>query len=132
MEAITATYAQDDADWTITVAGQGKELSARASGIIAARDRADQLVEKVSPEQNGRTVVHLLNGSALDFTAAYMQARLARPVPPAAVGEGAASEGTPAKQSAEGEKQTATKAKRTRAPAKRATKTRTASGKSTK
>lgn len=79
MEPITATYAQENSDWTITVAGLGRQLTARAPGIIAARDRADQLVEKLAGEQSGRTVVHLLRGSALEFTAAYMQARLARP-----------------------------------------------------
>lgn len=82
MDPITATYAQDDADWTITVAGLGKEFSARAPGIIAARDRADQMVEKVTTKRAGRTVVHLLNGSAFDFTAAYMQARLTRTATP--------------------------------------------------
>lgn len=97
MDTITATYAQDDADWTITVAGLGKEFSARAPGIIAARDRADQMVEKVTPKRAGRTVVHLLNGSAFDFTAAYMQARLTRtatpdaqPEPPPAPAQGKA------------------------------------------
>ncbi len=46
VEAITATYVQQDADWTITV-------------------------------------VHLLNGSALEFTSAYMTARLTLPkLPP--------------------------------------------------
>ncbi|WP_425425211.1 hypothetical protein [Amycolatopsis saalfeldensis] len=88
METITATYLHDDEDWTITVNGRGKELSAKAPGIIAARDRADQLVEQVAPD--GRpTVVHLLNGSALEFTSTYMTARLTLPeieplqVPPA-------------------------------------------------
>ncbi len=82
VEAITATYVQEDADWTITVSGRGKELTARAPGIIAARDRADQLVEELAVD--GRTtVVHLLNGSALDFTSAYMTARLTLPkLPP--------------------------------------------------
>lgn len=82
VEAITATYVQQDADWTITVSGNGKELSARAPGIIAARDRADQLVEQLEAE--GRTtVVHLLNGSALEFTSTYMTARLTLPkLPP--------------------------------------------------
>lgn len=79
VEPITATYVQEDEDWTITVAGRGRRLTARAPGIIAARDRADQLVEKIEPEQQGRTVVHLLNNSALDFTATYMHARMARP-----------------------------------------------------
>ncbi|WP_307849600.1 hypothetical protein [Qaidamihabitans albus] len=83
VQAITATYVQEDDDWTITVAGQGKELNGRAPGIIAARDRADQLVEKLVAEGEGSTVVHLLNGSALEFTTAYITARLARPEPAA-------------------------------------------------
>jgi hypothetical protein len=82
VEAITATYVQEDADWTITVSGRGKELTAKEPGIIAARDRADQLVEELG--DGGRaTVVHLINGSALDFTSAYMTARLTLPkLPP--------------------------------------------------
>ncbi|WP_410640807.1 hypothetical protein [Amycolatopsis sp. lyj-346] len=82
METITATYVQEDADWTIAVSGRGKELTARAPGIIAARDRADQLVEELAGDAK-TTVVHLLNGSALDFTSAYMTARLTLPkLPP--------------------------------------------------
>ena len=78
-EPITAIYVQEDDDWTVTVAGQGKTLSGRAPGIIAARDSVDQLVEKLGADAKGATVVHLLNGSALEFTAAYMTARLTRP-----------------------------------------------------
>lgn len=79
VEAITASYVHesDAADWTITVHGLGKVLKGKAPGIIAARDRVDQLVDKITKEPT-RTVVHLLNGSALDFTATYMQARLTR------------------------------------------------------
>ncbi|MEU6641979.1 hypothetical protein ABZ863_05450 [Saccharomonospora sp. NPDC046836] len=80
-QAITAVYVQEDDDWTVTVAGWGKELDDRAPGIIAARDRADQLVEKIAPEGASPTVVHLLNGSALEFTSVYMTARLARSEP---------------------------------------------------
>lgn len=79
VDPITATYVQENDDWTITVAAQGRHLTGRAPGIIAARDRADQLVEKLQPESKGRTVVHLLNGSALEFSATYMNARLTRP-----------------------------------------------------
>lgn len=111
MDTITATYAQDDADWTITVAGLGKEFSARAPGIIAARDRADQMVEKVTSERAGRTVVHLLNGSAFDFTAAYMQARLTRtatpdaqPEPPPAPAQGKAKNAKAGKPAAAAKK----------------------------
>jgi hypothetical protein len=78
MEPIMATYVQSDDDWTITVSGSGAERSAKAPGIIAARDRADQMVDEL--KSDGRpTVVHLLNGSALDFTEAYMTARLTLP-----------------------------------------------------
>jgi hypothetical protein len=78
VEPITAIYVHEDDDWTITVSGLGKSLTARAPGIIAARDRTDQLVEELAP-QGRSTVVHLLNGSALEFTATYMSARLTLP-----------------------------------------------------
>jgi hypothetical protein len=81
VEPITAFYVQTDDDWTITVSSlgeEGEELTASAPGIIAARDRTDQLVEELTPEGKA-TVVHLLNGSALEFTAAYMTARLTLP-----------------------------------------------------
>lgn len=78
---ITAIYVPEDDDWAVTVTGGGKSLTARAPGIIAARDRVDQFVEELSAEAKGATVVHLLNGSALEFTAAYMTARLTRPEP---------------------------------------------------
>lgn len=96
-EPITASYVQEDGDWKVTVSGSGKELTGRAPGIIAARDRADQLVEKLSPPARS-TVVHLLNGSAFDFTAAYMTARLTLPeiepleVPPPASAKAAVKE----------------------------------------
>jgi hypothetical protein len=80
-EAITAIYGQENDDWTITVAGPGKTLTGRAPGIIAARDSVDLLVEQLGAAAKGATVVHLLNGSALEFTAAYITARLSRPAP---------------------------------------------------
>ena len=78
-EPITAIYVQDNDDWTVSVAGQGKTLSRRAPGIIAARDSVDQLVDQLGAGAKGATVVHLLNGSALEFTATYMTARLTLP-----------------------------------------------------
>lgn len=80
-DAIEANYVQDGDDWTITVSGRGRELSATAPGIIAARDRTDQLVEELVPNEKNRTVVHLLNGDALEFTTAYLTARMAKPEP---------------------------------------------------
>ena len=80
VEPITAVYVEENGDWAVSVAGQGKKLTGRAPGIIAARDRVDQLVEKLA-RADKPTVVHLLNGSALAFTSAYMTARLTRSEP---------------------------------------------------
>jgi hypothetical protein len=78
-DPIEANYAPDGDDWTVTVKGRGKTLNGRAPGLIAARDRADQLVEQLTSEESGRkTVVHMLNGDAVEFTTAYLTARLAR------------------------------------------------------
>jgi hypothetical protein len=82
-EPIEANYEPDGDDWTITVTGRGKQLTAKAPGIIAARDRTDQLAEQLAPDDEYRTVVHLLNGDAVQFTTAYLTARLAKPEPAA-------------------------------------------------
>jgi hypothetical protein len=78
-EPIEVNYEPDGADWLVTASGRGQKLTEKAPGLIAARDRADQLVEQLAPEEEHRTVVHLLNGDALAFTSAYLSARLARP-----------------------------------------------------
>jgi hypothetical protein len=78
-DPIEVNYVPDGDDWQVTVSGRGQRLTGRAPGLIAARDRADQLVEKVAPEAKFRTVVHLLNGNALEFTTAYLTARLGKP-----------------------------------------------------
>lgn len=81
-EAITAQYVQGETEWTVTVFGRGKKLTGRAPGIIAARDRAEQMAEQIAPFEDDRTVVHLLHGSALEFSNAYMSARLSLPGAP--------------------------------------------------
>ncbi|QFU86890.1 hypothetical protein [Amycolatopsis sp. YIM 10] len=96
---ITATYTPENDDWTVTVTGPGETLTGKAPGIIAARDRADQLVEKLAGGAKA-TVVHLLNGSALEFTHAYMSARLTRPEEAA---EEAPAEAEPADEEQEGD-----------------------------
>src|ERR1700759_4496167 len=75
---ITVNYTPDGEDWTVTVAVAGAETarSAKAVGLIAARDRADQLVAQIDPDEDGRRVVHLLDGDAYAFTNSYLQARL--------------------------------------------------------
>ncbi|SMD24318.1 hypothetical protein [Kibdelosporangium aridum] len=83
MEPIEANYVPDGDDWTITIVGRGKTLTATAPGLIAARDRADQLVEELAGNEKNRTVVHRLDGDALEFTTAYLNARLAKPEEPA-------------------------------------------------
>jgi hypothetical protein len=85
MEPIEANYVPDGDDWTITIVGRGKTLTASAPGLIAARDRADQMVDELTRDEKHRTVVHRLDGDALEFTTAYLNARLARPTEPVAV-----------------------------------------------
>jgi hypothetical protein len=82
---ITVNYEPDGDDWTVEVSGAGQTRAARAPGLIAARDRADQLVAELGGDaDSGVTVVHLLQGDALAFTTAYMRARLGtRPGAPA-------------------------------------------------
>lgn len=81
-DPIEVNYTPDGDDWTVAVKGRGQTLTARAPGLIAARDRADQLVEKIAPDEPGhKTVVHLLDGDAVEFTTAYLTARLAKPEP---------------------------------------------------
>lgn len=79
LEPIEANYVPDGDDWKITIVGRGKTLTATAPGLIAARDRADQLVAELAGDDEKRTVVHRLDGDALEFTTAYLNARLARP-----------------------------------------------------
>jgi hypothetical protein len=78
-EPIEVNYEPEGEDWQVTVTGRGQTLRGTAPGLIAARDRADQLVEKLVPGEENRRVVHLLNGDALAFTSAYLSARLAKP-----------------------------------------------------
>jgi hypothetical protein len=84
MEPIEANYVPDGDDWTITIVGRGKTLTATAPGLIAARDRADQMVDELAGNEKHRTVVHRLDGDALEFTTAYLSARLAKPTLPVA------------------------------------------------
>jgi outer membrane biosynthesis protein TonB len=80
-DPIEVNYVPDGDDWTVAVKGRGRTLTGRAPGLIAARDRADQLVEELAPDEVHRTVVHLLEGDAVEFTTAYLTARLAKPEP---------------------------------------------------
>ncbi|HEU5471458.1 MAG TPA: hypothetical protein VFV67_12455 [Actinophytocola sp.] len=82
-DPIEANYVPDGDDWTVTVRRGDQRLTGTAPGIIAARDRADQLVEELAPGEAKRVVVHLLGGDALEFTTAYLTARMttAEPAP---------------------------------------------------
>jgi hypothetical protein len=76
VEPIEANYVPEGDDWAITVTGHGKSLTDKAPGLIAARDRADQLVESLAPNEEHHTVVHLINGDPVEFTDMYLHARL--------------------------------------------------------
>jgi hypothetical protein len=99
MEPIEANYVPDGDDWTITIVGRGKTLTATAPGLIAARDRADQMVDELAGNEKHRTVVHRLDGDALEFTTAYLTARLAKPAQP--VADAAPAPAEPAKPAPE-------------------------------
>jgi len=104
-DPIQVNYVPDGDDWTVTVKGRGQTLHGKAPGLIAARDRVDQLVEELAPDEVHRTVVHLLEGDAVEFTTAYLTARLAKsePVAPLEVPASATAEEekTPAAKVAE-------------------------------
>ncbi|MBA8823126.1 hypothetical protein FHX42_000455 [Saccharopolyspora lacisalsi] len=72
---ITANYLPDGNDWSVTVTSGTESQSARAPGLIAARDKADQLIEQLAPNPAGRVVIHLLDGDGFAFSTAYLQAR---------------------------------------------------------
>ncbi len=72
---ITANYVPEGDDWKITVTAGSEKKTARAPGLIAARDKADQLIEQVAPNPAGRVVIHLLDGDGFAFSTAYLQAR---------------------------------------------------------
>ncbi|WP_337661722.1 hypothetical protein [Actinoalloteichus sp. AHMU CJ021] len=74
---ITVNYVQDGEDWTVTVVGEESSRTDHASGLLAARARADELIEELS---GGHPVaVHLLDGDAVAFTRAYLYARHVAP-----------------------------------------------------
>ncbi|GAB2662129.1 hypothetical protein GCM10027271_21200 [Saccharopolyspora gloriosae] len=75
MGHITANYVPDGDDWSVTVSTGQNTRTARAPGLIAARDQADQLIEHLAPNPSGRVVIHLLNGDGFAFSTAYLQAR---------------------------------------------------------
>ncbi|CAM00581.1 hypothetical protein A8924_1649 [Saccharopolyspora erythraea NRRL 2338] len=72
---ITANYVPDGDDWSITVSTDRERKTASAPGLIAARDKADQLIEHLAPNSHGRVVIHLLDGDGFAFSTAYLQAR---------------------------------------------------------
>jgi glycine/serine hydroxymethyltransferase len=78
---IAVNYLPVGDDWAIAVTTGDKTLTSKAPGLIAARDRAEQLVDKIAPQEEGRTVVHLLQGDAVAFTTAYLNARHGIPAP---------------------------------------------------
>ena len=78
-EPIAVNYVPDGRNWTVTVSVFGREEKRRATapGLIAARDRADQIIEQIEPADRGKKiVVHLLDGDAYAFTCNYLHARL--------------------------------------------------------
>lgn len=73
---IAIDYTRDGDDWKVTARRSDELLQATAPGLIAARDKADQLIEQLARDDEEKTVVHLLDGDAFAFTEAYLHARL--------------------------------------------------------
>lgn len=91
--AITVDYEHTDDDWTVTVTADEQTLTATAAGLVAAREAADELVEKIDPDQDGRHVVHRLDGDAFAFSTAYLHARHGLSLPDVVPVQGSASFG---------------------------------------
>ncbi|WP_026421335.1 hypothetical protein [Actinokineospora inagensis] len=81
---IHANYTARGDDWTVEVKVGDTTRTATARDLVAARERADQLVEDMLAGDRKRTVVHTLDGDAVNFTAAYLTARLGLGDDPAA------------------------------------------------
>ncbi|CCH28525.1 hypothetical protein ABZ816_29505 [Actinosynnema sp. NPDC047251] len=79
---LTANYRRDGDDWVVTVRSDARSLEARAPGLIAARVRADQLVDELAGGRRNRTVVHMLDGDAFAFSVVYLHTRHGLAVPP--------------------------------------------------
>ncbi|WP_156755717.1 hypothetical protein [Actinokineospora pegani] len=78
-EPIVANYTPDGDDWKVEVTGGGQVHTETAPGLVAARDEAERLAERIAPGDQPRTIVHTIDGDALEFTTAYLNARLGRP-----------------------------------------------------
>lgn len=77
MQPIVVRYRRRGKTWLVTVSGHGSELAASASRILEARKLADEFVDTISAELEIKPiVVHLLDNSAVEFTRAYLAARL--------------------------------------------------------
>lgn len=79
--AVTVEYEQTDNGWKVAVKQDGRTLIATARGLIAAREAAEKLVEKIDPEAVGRHVVHVIDGDAFKFSTAYLHARHGLSIP---------------------------------------------------
>jgi phospholipase/lecithinase/hemolysin len=92
-QPVTVNYVRNKRGWKVTLEYRGQRRSivtTSAAGILAARNRADQLVEQLESQENQQhTVLHLLDGDAYAFTSSYLHARFgfANPRPPAVPAE---------------------------------------------
>ena len=77
MQAIVARYTRGSEEYSVVVAGHGKELTGAAPDIVAARELTDTLVKQIATEAAIEPiVVHLLEDSAVEFTRSDLDATL--------------------------------------------------------
>ncbi|HEY4459773.1 MAG TPA: hypothetical protein VGN81_36010 [Pseudonocardiaceae bacterium] len=73
---IIANYISDGKDWKVTVTSGTETRQTTAPGLLAARDRVNQLTSQIKPEHDTTIVLHLLDGDAYAFTTKYLEAQL--------------------------------------------------------
>ncbi|AHH98045.1 hypothetical protein GCM10010174_05440 [Kutzneria viridogrisea] len=75
MELLTANYSNNGGTWRVSVESLGRRQEFTATGVLDARSRVDQLMDQIRDAGVLPRTVHLLNGSAAEFTHAYLAAQ---------------------------------------------------------
>ncbi|OLR94408.1 hypothetical protein [Actinokineospora bangkokensis] len=79
-DAVYVDYQESGGGWVVTVKHDGEELVDRADGdLVSARDCANTLIATLAAVHGHRPVVHLLDGDAVAYSAAYLSERAGLP-----------------------------------------------------
>jgi hypothetical protein len=72
---ITVTYMESSGEWRVSLTASDKVFTTRAADLLDARGRVDRLIGKLAKEGISGTSVHMIDGSAVAFTRAYLTAK---------------------------------------------------------